>query len=270
MKQSLGGVGVLVTRPDHQAAGLAARIRELGGEAVLSPALLIEPLADRLRELTPARLSTFDLAIFVSPNAARIALAHIRQAGGWPPALKLAAIGPATAAEIVDARPGDDGANGIIVSSQGFDSEALLETAPLQQVGGRRIAIIRGEGGRELLGRTLEARGARVEYFECYRRLRPAGTLDALLPRWRRGGIGASIATSAEIVENLYAMSGDAGSPWLRGTPMFVPHPRVATAAHRLGTRQVMVAGAGDEALASALETWFSRLRPPAALKSHP
>lgn len=273
MTAALRGAGVLVTRPAHQAAALAARIRELGGDPVLSPALLIEPLSDRLaRDLTPAKLSTFDLAIFVSPNAARIALAHLGKSGGLPQTLRVAAVGPGTAAELADADAGAGigGPDGVITPSQGFDSEALLAALAPDQIAGRRIVIIRGEGGREFLGQALEARGARVEYIECYRRIRPSGTLDALLPRWRSGGIGASIVTSAEIVENLYAMAGEAGSPWVRRTPMFVPHPRVAAAAYRLGTRLVMVGGAGDAALASALETWFGRLRPRPAVTTHP
>jgi hypothetical protein len=42
---------------------------------------------------------------------------------------------------------------------------------------------------------------------------------------------------------------------------MFVSHPRVAATAFALGVHTVFVAGMGDEALASGLETWFARLR---------
>ena len=54
-----------------------------------------------------------------------------------------------------------------------FDSEALLELPQLTDVNGRRVIIFRGDGGRELLGETLAARGASVEYVSCYRRGRP-------------------------------------------------------------------------------------------------
>jgi uroporphyrinogen-III synthase len=267
----LRGVGVLVTRPVHQAAPLAERVRELGGDPVLFPALAIEPLAGNLeRGITAERMANLDLAIFVSPNAARLAAAYIRRAGGLPRALRLAAIGPGTAAELAKAGLNEAGREGVITAPERFDSEALLDMLPVQEVAGRRVAVIRGEGGRELLGRTLEQRGAAVEYIECYRRVRPPGDLGALLPRWRSGGIGASIATSAQIVDNLYAMAGDEGAQWVRGTPMFVPHPRVAAAASRLGTRELVVAGAGDAFLASALETWFGRIRRQPALHSNP
>jgi len=42
---------------------------------------------------------------------------------------------------------------------------------------------------------------------------------------------------------------------------MFVPHPRVAATAFSFGVHTVFVAGMGDEALASGLETWFARVR---------
>lgn len=268
MKQAAGlplaGVGVLVTRPIHQSGNLADRIRDLGGEPVLFPALQIETLPQTV--VDRARLADFDYAIFVSPNAARIAMDLIRAAGGVPAKLRLAAIGPATAAELESAGSTNTGRREIITGPAGFDSEALLAALPREQVAGRRIAIFRGEGGRELLGETLRSRDARVEYIECYRRVRPAGDMRTLLPRWQQGEIGASIATSAEIVVNLFEMAGAEGLCWLRGTPMFVPHPRVAAAAFQRGVQALVVAGAGDKALAAGLETWFGRLRPEHAL----
>jgi len=258
--QPLAGVGVLVTRPVHQSGNLAQRIRDLGGEPVLFPALEIAALPKAI--VDRQQLAELDFAIFVSPNAARIAMDLIRAAGGLPEKLRLAAIGPATAAELENAGLKNALAREIITGPAGFDSEALLEVMPGERVANRRIAIFRGEGGRELLGDSLRSRGAQVEYVECYRRVRPAGDMRNLLPRWQRGEIGASIATSAEIVANLFEMAGAQGLSLLRDTPMFVPHPRVAAAAFQRGVQALMVAGAGDGALAAGLATWFGRLRP--------
>lgn len=264
MKQTpdlpLAGIGVLVARPVHQAGSLAEIIRRLGGEPVLFPALMIEPIVQ-----APAgvkRLACFDYAIFVSPNAARIGMNLIEAAGGMPAHLRVAAIGPVTAVELEKSGLKKDGLRAIITGPPGFDSEALLEVLPREQVAGKRIAIFRGEGGRELLGDTLRSRDAEVEYIECYRRVRPEGDMQALLPRWRRGEIGATIATSAEIVANLFGMAGEPGLRWVSRTPMFVPHPRVAAAAFQYGAHALMVTGAGDEALAAGIETWFGRVRP--------
>jgi uroporphyrinogen-III synthase len=250
----LEGVGVLVTRPAHQAAGLARRVAGLGGIPILFPGLAIEALAPPVPDL-----AGLDYAIFVSPNAVDLAAAPIRAAGGLPPTTRVAAVGSATAARI-GATGLQAGGGEVLVPRNGFDSEALLECLPRAEVAGRRVLIFRGEGGRALLGDALRARGARVEYVETYRRTRPQADLGELAREWREGRIGATLATSAEIVANLFAMAG-AAAQLLRGTPMFVSHPKVAAAAFRQGVQSLVVAGNGDEALADGLVTWFGRLR---------
>lgn len=257
MNRPLAGVGVLVTRPLHQSQRLAGLVRGLGGEPVVFPAMEIEPAAENLVAPVLGRLAQFDLAVFVSPNAARLGMVRIAQAGGLPRNLRVAALGPGTAAELKKS-----GVREIITPDGGFDSEALLAVLGPPDMAGRRVAVFRGHGGRELLGETLSRHGAEVEYVECYRRVQPGRDMVELLPLWSRGELRAVVATSAEIVTNLFGMAGEAGRPWLCRTPLFVPHPRVAGAAYTLGVQTVFVAGTGDEALASGLETWFGRLRP--------
>ena len=50
------------------------------------------------------------------------------------------------------------------------NSEGLLALMPLQNVAGKRIAIIRGDSGRDLLRDALIQRGAEVKYLEVYRK----------------------------------------------------------------------------------------------------
>jgi uroporphyrinogen-III synthase len=253
---SLEGAGVLVTRPAHQSAGLAQRIADAGGKPLLFPAVEIEPLPGRLSH---EQLARFDLAIFASANAVRFAADAIRAAGGLPPGLRVAAIGPATAAELEARGLLVTPAREVLVPSGRQDSEALLELLPRERVAGQRIAIVRGEGGRPVLADALRSRGAEVEYVECYRRRMPAGDLADLL---RDGSsLGAVTATSAQIVENLFRMAGG-NAARLRATPMFVIHPRIAAAACRLGVGTVVVTGGGDAALVEGLATWFGRARP--------
>lgn len=65
---SLSGVNVLVTRPQHQCTVLANRIREEGGNAVLFPVLTITDVdnTDKLVNLVK-RLHEFDWAFLLVP-----------------------------------------------------------------------------------------------------------------------------------------------------------------------------------------------------------
>ncbi|MDG4548843.1 MAG: uroporphyrinogen-III synthase [Candidatus Contendobacter sp.] len=248
--ESLNGLGVLVTRPEHQAGPLCQWIEQHGGVVIRCPALVIgEP-----RDWTPAlaifdRLADYNLAIFTSANAVDRAMPPIRERGGFPSGLEIAAIGPATARAL--ARHGVDLC---LQPEQGFTSEALLALPRFQRVTSQAIVIVRGEGGRELLAETLTARGARVEHAEVYRRERPALDAAALLERWRRGEIGAVIVTSSESLSNLFDLLGVAGQDYLRQTPVIAVSARTAQTAANFGCHHPLLAReASDAAIAAAL-----------------
>lgn len=253
MKARLSGQVVLVTRPVDQCTRLAQLIREAGGESLLFPALEIESLPDQTFLSALGRLGHIDLLVFVSPSAVRVGLPGILEHGGIAERTQVAAVGPGTAAELKR-----NGIEDIISPKKGFDSEALLDEFSSMNFEATRVLIVRGQGGREFLPQRLRARGAVVDYLECYRGVKPERDMRELAGR---DGIRACLATSSTIVENLFQMAGTAARDWLRGIPFFVPHPRVAATAFELGAQCVFVAGSGDEALVEALETWFARLR---------
>jgi uroporphyrinogen-III synthase len=125
----------------------------------------------------------------------------------------------------------------------------------LGEVRDKSIVVFRGEGGRELLGDTLAARGARVEYAECYRRTRPA--FSTTEPGWARDPLDAVTVSSSEGLVNLDALLRVWRRDWLRESPLFVPHARVAAEAARLGARETILAGPGNRATARALIAYF-------------
>ena len=257
MNTSLNGRGVLVTRPAHQAAHLAELIIAAAGKPVLFPVLEILDAAD-LQPLYALidRLDSVDLAIFISPNAVNKAMNLIKSRRELPPTLKIAAIGRGSSKELRHF-----GITDIIAPTARFDSENLLEMPELQNVAGQRIVIFRGDGGREVLGDTLAARGASIEYAECYRRSRPDASAGGLLRQWSRNEINAVTVTSAEGLRNLYDMLGKLGRQWLKTTPVFVPHPRILEVARELGLEQSMATPSGDEGLVQGMIEWF-RIHP--------
>lgn len=248
----LAGCGIVVTRPADQATPLAEAIRAAGGHAILFPAIEILDPAD-IQPLINVidRLETCSLAIFISPNAVERAMRRITARRAWPPGLPAAAIGQGGVRELRRF-----GIKEVIAPARSFDSEGLLALPQLQAVAGQRVVIFRGNGGRELLGDTLTARGAQVEYVECYRRARPQADAAPLLQAWARNEVHAVIVTSSEGLRNLFEMVGESGQSRLRRTPVFVPHPRIAAVARELGCGQVIESAPGDEGLIAALEQW--------------
>jgi uroporphyrinogen-III synthase len=249
----LAGISVLVTRPPHQAGTLSQRIQAAGGNVVLFPVLEILDIPDRrpLLELI-GRLHEFDLAIFISPNAVERAMTLIRANREIPPGLKLAAVGQGTVAALRKF-----GMNDVIAPAARFDSEALLDLAELKAVTGKRVVIFRGEGGRELLGRTLRERGAQLEYAACYRRVKPAGDIEPVLRAMANSDLKAIIMTSSEGLRNLLEMLGKPAQEHLNKIPMFVSHERIAKIAGRLGCANIVLTPPGDDGLLEGLSKYF-------------
>lgn len=252
---------VLVTRPAHQADKLARLIAAADAEAVCFPTVEITGPRDvtTLHKLID-QLDRFDMAIFVSANAVDRALPLINARHSQLPGhLLLACVGHGSAQALK--RYGIDAQ---LLPRTRFDSEGLLALPELQQVTGKRIVIFRGEGGRELLAQTLRARGAEVQYAECYRRVQPQADITPLLRRWQRGLIDVVTLTSIEGLDNLIALVGESGRTLLLNTPVVVVSSRLAEACRRYGfTHEPRIAEqASDEGLVEAIKAWRASQKP--------
>ncbi|MEY2633501.1 MAG: hypothetical protein RIR00_2155 [Pseudomonadota bacterium] len=248
MSLPLAGRTIVVTRPRAQAGGLAAAIVAAGGAPLLFPLLEIEPAADPAPlAAAAARLGDYALAIFISPNAVNYSLPALP---AWPAGLLPAAVGQGTVKALAAA-----GIPGAIAPQQRFDSEALLELPQLQAaaLAGRRVVIFRGDGGRELLGDTLRARGAQVDAIPCYRRLPPALGPAVLHAAWDAGQLDALTVSSSEGLRYLLDLLDAAGRARLMATPLFVPHARIADNARALGLQQVILTGPADAGIVAGL-----------------
>ena len=242
----LAGLGVLVTRPQAQAEGLCRLIEAAGGRVILFPVMLIEPAKDLD---TPRRglAGPLDLLIFTSRNAVDHAL-PLLPGGRLPRGPRLAAVGKATAAALAAAGRAPD-----LVPEDRYDSEALLALPALREVKGWRVVIVRGEGGRPLLGETLQARGAQVVFAEVYRRVLPERDPADLLERWREE-VQLVTATSGEVLRNLWEILGEAGRERLLNTPLVVVSERTRQEAEQWGFVRVELAERADDlALVQAL-----------------
>jgi uroporphyrinogen-III synthase len=246
----LAGARILVTRPARQAAGFARRISELGGIPVVFPAIVILPPADTAAlERAQAALPSYDGAVFVSANAVEFGAPPGER---WPPRLIAFAPGPGTAEVLAGL-----GVANVRVPATTFDTEGLLALPELATPAGRRFLVFRGEGGRELLGDTLVARGAHVDYVACYRRAPPDAGAVRFAAIFAQDGIDAVTITSSEGLDNLWALAGEATRAAWRACPTFAPHPRIAARAAVLGLDAVATDG-GDAGLVDGLLKWFA------------
>lgn len=247
----LAGRCIVVTRPLAQAGPLAEAIAAAGGTPLVFPLLEIGPAEDTqaLAEAA-ARLEQYAWAVFISPNAVDYALPTLLAHAPWPASLRPAAVGQGTVRALAA-----HGIDGCIAPTERFDSEALLALPELaaDQVAGRRVAIFRGDGGRELLADTLRERGASVDCITCYRRSPPSAGSRPLLDAWRAGRLDALAVSSSEGLRHLLALLDDEGHRYLRTTPLFVPHARIAETARELGLSNIILSGAADAGILAAL-----------------
>lgn len=249
---SLQGIGVLVTRPAHQAETLCEHIRAANGRPVRFPLLEIHATGDSpevQRQL--ARLGDYRILLFVSPNAVRHGLDTISRHGGLPPGIQLAAVGRGTALELQKRA----GRWPDIVPDERFESEGLLALPALQDVAGKRILIVRGNGGRELLATTLTERGAKVDYAEVYRRV--PTTADSAEPQWLDKSDIITL-TSSEALRHLVTLTPEQRRPELFNKPLVVVSERTAALAAQLGFMRPAWVSAqpSDEAILQAVAAW--------------
>ncbi len=218
---------VWVTRSEPGASRLVEALESAGFEALAAPVLDIEPVAFQ----PPA--GHFDLALFVSAAAARLAATLLRRCFD-----QAYAVGQATAAELALC-----GVQAIIARTE--SSEGLL--AELPAVAGKRILLVAGIGGRDTLPRALAARQAEVARLAVYRRAPITPIIDPSL------------------LDCLVVSSGDgfrqAAQVWLaaagpRDAPVLTPSKRVADMAQAIGmTNVTQTAGASPEAVLAGLNS---------------
>ncbi|MGJ7915316.1 uroporphyrinogen-III synthase [Massilia sp. LXY-6] len=253
---------VVITRPRQQAEPLARAVAALGRAPVLLPLLEISLLPHdsaagaELRRVLSG-LDAYALVVFVSPNAIDAAFAHIVR---WPEGVDIGVVGEGSRAAL--AKHGVDGRVRIHCPRDPAhsDSEHLLQELDLGRLAGRRVLVVRGDGGRELMPDALRGAGVAVETVTAYRRAVPeltpelAARLAGLLARPNDWIITSSEALRGlvSLVERLEAQDL---AHQLRQQRLIVPHARIHETARALGFTRLILSGSGDERLIAALQS---------------
>lgn len=244
---------ILVTRPSPAGEELVSRLRALGQVAYSFPLIEFSPGRQlcQLPEMLAA-LEANDLVFVLSRHAVKYADPLLKRRGiSWPERLNWFAIGRTTALALhtVSHLP-------VRYPLDRETSEVLLQLPELQNISGRRALILRGNGGRELLGETLAERGAKVEFCECYQRNARIydGTEEAF--RWRERGVKTLVVTSGEMLQQLFSLVPEwYRNAWLLHCRLVVVSERLASLARDLGWQDIRVAdNADNDALLRALQ----------------
>lgn len=250
---TLAGLSVLITRPLGQQASIVNLLNSTGAVVKSLPCLQISPIAnaDTVRKQLQATQTT-DVVIFTSTNAVQYAHSLLPMPWTDNPRLLLAT-GPATAEQLsyyemsVVEKP-----------QKPFNSEALLNLHILQQKSLQKVAIVKGEGGREHLAKTLSKRGITVDLISVYKRLCPEysrATIDTL---FLNSPPDIVTITSNEALKNLVTIAGNTHQTLLLKLPLIVNSERCASLAKKLGFQsQVIVASLpGDHGQLEAVKQW--------------
>jgi uroporphyrinogen-III synthase len=220
MNAPLRGRRIVVTRAEADSRKLAERLEALGAEALFVPAIRIEFADPAALDAALKALTGYHWIIFTSRHAVQ---AVFRRTGAIP-GPRVAAIGPATAAELR--------AHGVepdLVPEERV-AEALL--AALGDVKGFRILMPRADIARRMLVDELRERGAIVDEIVAYH------TRGALAPRPALDSVDAVTFTSASTVRGFLE-----GGPVPPGAAVVCIGPVTARTAREHGLNVTEVAG---------------------------
>ena len=206
-QRPLFGKRIVVTRATQQARTLSEKLRELGADVVEMPSTQIARLDLSPLRQAIGRLSNYGWLILTSQNAVAIFWEQLLGEGKDARALaglKVAAIGPATAGALLQ--------HGIAVDvvPQRFVAESLLEMLRSRDdLSGRTILYVTGQGSREVLPQGLGEIGADVEVIEAYRSIPDGQGAERLARAIEAGKLDLATFTSGSAVRGYVDAIGE-------------------------------------------------------------
>lgn len=200
----LSGLRVVVTRSEHQSAGLATAFERAGARVELLPLLAVVPPADsRLVERAAGDLASYDWLVFTSVNAVE---AFLPLTGPLRTDLRIAAVGPATAAALrtFGSEPH--------LTARKAEAEGLAaDLGP--HVAGGRVLLPQAADARPALLQGLRAAGAEVVALAVYDKRLPEEAPARAAELFSAFPLGWVTFTSPRIVRHFAELLGDGWNP---------------------------------------------------------
>jgi len=202
----LSGRGVVITRPEEQAADLGALLREAGARVIYFPTIKIIP-PDRFDDLdrTIDAIGTYDWVIFTSANGVKYFFERFHERGKDIRDLKgskICTIGPATAGSISNL-----GLRVDIVPDE-YISEGVVQAFEGQNLKGKRVLLPRAEIARDIIPEGLSKLGATVDVVTAYRTVNSGRKKDELSDLIKQNKVDVVTFTSPSTVTNFIDIIG--------------------------------------------------------------
>ena len=209
-RRPLLGKTIIVTRARQQASDLVGRLSDLGAACLEVPTIQVAPPPDPT-PLTNALggLDRYDWLVFTSVNGVAYFFDRLFAAGQDVRALhqmKIAAIGPATAARLRGF-----GLNTDIVPET-YRAESVIEAFGAVELRDRNILVPRALEARPILPDELRKMGARVDEVPAYQTLTVDEGASDLIDALTSGKVDAVTFTSSSTVRNFMALLPEAGA----------------------------------------------------------
>jgi uroporphyrinogen-III synthase len=226
--RALRGIRILVGRARHQAGALSVELRKLGAKVIEIPFIEIRhPRSFRPLDNALNNLNTYDWLILTSANGVEAMWArmeklrlvqpwvqpwksgpsgprlHANRDGALAPALRIAAIGPATEKAI------EKHGVKVDVVPREYVAESVVRSLK-RKVKGKRVLLVRAKIARDVIPRELRKVGAQVDVVEAYETVVPANShrrLEATLKNPNRRPHVLTF-TSSSTVKNFVKLSG--------------------------------------------------------------
>ncbi|MGH7310676.1 MAG: uroporphyrinogen-III synthase [Candidatus Rokuibacteriota bacterium] len=262
----LEGRTIVVTRAAAQAGTFVELLEGAGARVFQAPTIEIEPPPSWMPlDRALDQLATFSWVIFTSVNGVAMVARRLGERGlAWTGfgALRVAAIGPATAEALVE--------HGVWPASvpDEYRAEALVECLRPQIGPTDRVLLPRAAQARELLAQELARLGAAVVEVPAYTTRRVDGGAAGLREALAAGAVDAITFTSSSTARNFAELfTAEERQGWLRGVTIASIGPITAATAAEYGlTTHVMPPQYTIAALARAIIEHYVRSQPPRRL----
>ena len=203
-RRPLFGKRVVVTRTREQASQLSQKLTEDGAEVLEIPTIRIEP-SDRKQDIVDAllELNSYDWLVFTSPNGVTAffdlffkRFQDLRDIGG----VKIAAIGPATAAKIKELHLQVD-----LMPEEALGTKIAEALNKYESVENLKLCLLRAQVANQELPEALQELGAIVDDIAIYKTVPETEDRTGTAAKLLASGADWITFTSASTVEHFHA-----------------------------------------------------------------